>query len=64
MRGTDPGSSGGNGGAPDQSIPDQGNGDRGNSGIGESAEALTFTRSLTASDSEESADAQDDAAPA
>ncbi len=60
MRGTDPGSSGGNGGAPDQSIPDQGNGDRGNSGIGESAETLTFTRSLTASDSEESADAQDD----
>ena len=60
MRGTDPGSSGGNGGAPDQSIPDQGNGDRGNSGIGESAEALAFTRSLTASDSEESADAQDD----
>lgn len=57
MRGTDPGSAGEGetGGAPEQSTPDQGA-----SGSGESAEALAFTGSLTASDSEESADVEDD----
>lgn len=57
MRGTDPDSAGEgeNGGTPDQSTPDQGA-----SGSGESAEALAFTGSLTASDSEESADVEDD----
>lgn len=57
MRGTDPDSAGEgeNGGTPDQSTPDQGA-----SGSGESAEALAFTGSLTASDSEESADGEDD----
>lgn len=57
MRGTDPGSAGEGetGGAPEQSTPDQGA-----SGSGESDEALAFTGSLTASDSEESADVEDD----
>ena len=57
MRGTDPGSAGEGESeeTPDQSTPDQGA-----SGSGESAEALAFTGSLTASDSEESADGEDD----
>lgn len=57
MRGTDPDSAGEgeNGGTPDQSTPDQGA-----SGSGESAEALAFTESLTASDSDASADTEDD----
>lgn len=57
MRGTDPGSAGEGetGGAPEQRTPDQGA-----SGSGESAEALAFTESLTASDSDASADTEDD----
>lgn len=57
MRGTDPGSAGEGESeeAPDQSTPDQGA-----SGSGESAEALAFTESLTASDSDASADTEDD----
>lgn len=57
MRGTDPGSAGEGESeeTPDQSTPDQGA-----SGSGESAEALAFTESLTASDSDASADTEDD----
>ena len=57
MRGTDPGSAGEGESeeTPDQSTPDQGA-----SGSGESVEALAFTESLTASDSDASADTEDD----
>ena len=57
MRGTDPGSAGEGESeeTPDQSTPDQGA-----SGSGESAEALAFTESLTASDSDASAVTEDD----
>ena len=57
MRGTDPGSAGEGESeeTPDQSTPDQGA-----SGSGESAGALAFTESLTASDSDASADTEDD----
>ena len=57
MRGTDPGSAGEGESeeTPDQSTPDQGA-----SGSGESAEAPAFTESLTASDSDASADTEDD----